>query len=58
MASDAETVIGEMARIGQTMYLARTQAKAVDELKEAALSPAGDANSVPQLENFMFPQNM
>ncbi|CAK9784910.1 unnamed protein product [Cutaneotrichosporon oleaginosum] len=58
VAAEAETVIGEMARIGETMYLARTQAKAVEELKEAALSPAGDTDGVPQLESFMFPQQM
>jgi hypothetical protein len=58
VAAEAETVIGEMARIGQTMYLARTQAKAVEELKDAALSPAGDTDCMPQLESFMFPQQM
>lgn len=58
VASEADTVIGEMARIGQTMYLARTQAKAVEELKEAALSLADDVNGAPQLESFMFPQHM
>lgn len=58
VASEADTIIGEMARIGQTMYLARTQAKAVEELKRAALSPTGEAEDVPQLESFMFPQHM
>lgn len=58
VAAEAETVIGEMARIGETMYLARTQAKAVEELKDAALSPAGDTDGMPQLESFMFPQPM
>ena len=58
---EADTIIGEMARIGQTMYLARTQAKAVEELKLAALN-AADKDIVnaafPQLETFMFPQAM
>jgi hypothetical protein len=59
---EADTIIDEMSRIGQTMYLARTQAKAVDELKRAALA-AGDSDMpsqsvLPQLETFMFPQSM
>ncbi|BEI88355.1 uncharacterized protein CcaverHIS019_0110730 [Cutaneotrichosporon cavernicola] len=58
VAAEAETIIGEMTRIGETMYVARTQAEAVKELKEAALSPAGNTDSMPQLESFMFPQHM
>jgi hypothetical protein len=58
---EADVIIGEMARIGNTMYLARTQAKAMEELKNAALA-AGNADDVqfalPQLETFMFPQPM
>ncbi|KAL1407328.1 hypothetical protein Q8F55_006750 [Vanrija albida] len=60
---DADTVVEEISRIGETMYLARTQARAIEELKLAAFAAGNkDANNpplaMPQLESFMFPQHM
>lgn len=60
---EADTIIDEIARIGQTMWLARTQANAMTELKRTALS-AGDKDAgfghmdVPHLEMFLFPEHM
>jgi hypothetical protein len=57
---EADTVVEEINRIGETMYLARTQARAIEELKNAAFAAGNkDANNpplaMPQLESFMFP---
>lgn len=61
VAVEVDVVQREMARIGMTMHVANTQAKALDELKTAALRPATQ-DSQPtvglNLENFLFPQHM
>lgn len=58
-AADADTVIAEIRRIALTMHLARTQANALDELKQAALSAGAQAGiSSMSLEQFMFPTPM
>lgn len=59
IAADAETIISEIRRIALTMHLARTQANALDELKQTALSAARQPGLPSMsLEQFMFPAPM
>ncbi|KAL7419330.1 hypothetical protein Q5752_006168 [Cryptotrichosporon argae] len=61
-SQDADVIIDEMTRIGQTMHLARTQAKAVRELKQASFDSvlSGGTGELPLYKdfdfNFMYPQ--
>lgn len=58
-AADADAAIAEIRRIALTMHLARTQANALEELKQAALSTAHQPGvSSMSLEQFMFPTPM
>ncbi|KAK8847547.1 hypothetical protein IAR55_005405 [Kwoniella newhampshirensis] len=48
LEADADTIITELQRIGETMHLSRTQAKGMEDLKKAALM-ANDGSSDPYL---------
>lgn len=58
VATEVDTVQSEIARIGQSMHLAKTQAAALEELKLIALEPPKVATVGLNLDNFLFPQHM